>query len=110
MLKIENKRECIIQVATECADTYKDCFAWYSTESWVKHFAKRRFETLCVLNEEEHGIDITSKERLFVKTFTESMMLIIENKKIEQKEKEKEARKKARKKRKNSEEEGVEEC
>lgn len=109
MIRIENKPKSIVAIATECANTYRDCFAWYSTESWVKHFASRRFETICILNKEEHNIDISSREKLFVKTFTESMMLIIEDKKKEHIQKEKEAKKKSKNKKKVAEESG-EEC
>ena len=71
MAPLQNDARVIKKFAKELADTYKDCFAWYSEERYVRGFATRRFETVCAINEEEHGIVISKKnKKLFVEEFS----------------------------------------
>ena len=71
MVPLQNDARAIKKFAKELADTYKDCFAWYSEESYVRGFAARRFETVCAINEEEHDIVISKKnKKLFVDEFS----------------------------------------
>ena len=71
MAPLQNDARAIKKFAKELADTYKDCFAWYSEEIYVRGFAARRFETVCAINEEEHGIVISKKnKKLFVEEFS----------------------------------------
>lgn len=98
MAPLKNDSRSIKKFATEFAYTYRDCFCHYSQETYVRGFAKRHFETVCAINEEEHGIKISAKNiKLFIDTFTEIQLQNIEVKKQEYIQKRKEEAEKARK-------------
>lgn len=71
MAPLQNDARAIKKFAKEFADTYKDCFCWYSEERYVRGFATRHFDTVCAINEDEHGIVISKKnKKLFVDEFS----------------------------------------
>lgn len=102
MAPLKNDARSIKKFAIQFADTYEDCFCWYSTEVYVKGFAKRHFETVCAINEDEHGIVISNKNiQLFIDTFTEIQLLkIADKKKIHNREEREKAKAESEKSRK----------
>lgn len=72
MLPLKNDAREIKKFAKQFAEAYKDCFAWYSEEKYVRGFATRHFETVCAINEDENDIKISKKnKKLFVDVFSE---------------------------------------
>lgn len=72
MLLLKNDAREIKKFAKQFAEAYKDCFAWYSEEKYVRGFATRHFETVCAINEDENDIKISKKnKKLFVDVFSE---------------------------------------
>ena len=63
MLPLQNDARAIKKFAKQFAEAYKDCFAWYSEEKYVRGFATRHFETVCAINEDENGIKISKKNK-----------------------------------------------
>ena len=71
MMPLKNDAREIKKFAKQFAEAYKDCFAWYSEEKYVRGFATRHFETVCAINEDENGIIISKKnKKLFVDEFS----------------------------------------
>lgn len=95
MAPLQNDARAIKKFAKEFAETYKDCFCWYSEERYVRGFAARHFETVCAINEDEHGIVISKKNRkLFVEEFSKHQLNNILYMKEQHNKKEKEQIKK----------------
>lgn len=90
MMKISNTPSAVQKAALAMADSYKDCFCWYSEELYVRGFAQRHMETLFAINESEYGVKISKKnQKLFIDTFTETMLNTIYCMKKEHNKKEK---------------------
>ena len=90
MIPLANDARAIRKFAKEQAEAYKDCFCWYSEEKYVRGFARRHFETVCAINEEENDIKISKKNiKLFIDTFTELQLNNIYYMKQEHNKKEK---------------------
>ena len=90
MVELKNTSACIQERAIHMAETYKDCFCWYSEEKYVRGFAVRHLDTIMAINEDEYGTKISKKhQKLFIDTFTEKQLANITEMKKEHNKKEK---------------------
>lgn len=81
---IEPNKNTIKRLAMELSYGYRDCFCKDSTERWVKIFAEKRWETIAAIQECDYNNTLNDKlKKVFVNTFTDEMLLIIENYKQE---------------------------
>lgn len=89
MIIANNKNE-LIKLGRTLANSYKDCFCYYSTEEYVRGFARRHLNTLIDINKDENNINISSSnQKLFIEEFTKVELDNIETMKKEHNSREK---------------------
>lgn len=87
----------IKRVASEYVKSNSMCFDCNSTEKWVRIYAGKRYETLEAIQRDDYDNILPKKFRkIFVDTFTDGMLEVIEQKKKERAKKEAEERAKKR--------------
>lgn len=87
----------IKRVAKEYVKSNAMCFDCNSTEKWVRIYAGKRYETFEAVQRYDYDNILPKKFRkIFVDTFTEGMLEVIEQKKKEHAKKEAEERAKRR--------------
>ena len=86
---IENKKVVITALADECFEAYKWCFGSESTERWIKKFAASHWQTIADIQRDEYDNVLSNNSRsIFIKRFTELMLVWVEEcKKNKKKEK-----------------------